>query len=244
MSWRRIGRFVSVPVFACASLGLAPLAMAHPRAVPVTVVPVRPTPVYDSKAAILSQADGQQAGTLRWMDRGQLVMDPYEVAAGDAHLRLRWDTPVFAGSLRVSLDSLRPGADIRVAYDRRGHGRPEVVAVELLNPDEARVARRRDNADDCDDDHWRERHWQAGRVLLRDDRYLTFDPYQRSAGDSRLRFGARVPVMANGVRVSADVLTPGADVKVYYDGGRVVGVELLSRHDARDLRREYEWARR
>jgi hypothetical protein len=73
-------------------------------------------------------------------------------------------------------------------------------------------------------------------VLPLQDGWLTYDPYERRAGDTRLRFDRHVPIFADGERVGPEALTYGTDVKVYFEGNRVVAIELPSRREARELR--------
>lgn len=90
----------------------------------------------------LERADGSQPGVVKEVAEGFLILDPYQTTAGDARLQLSPTAPVFQGEGRVGTDALRSGVDVRVFY-RAGSGdrKPEVVAVEILDPATAREIR-------------------------------------------------------------------------------------------------------
>jgi hypothetical protein len=121
-----------------------PIVMATPTAQPSpTGQPAQPaqpgaTAMSEKdRDALNRSASGSQAGKVKEVGGGTLVLDPYQVAAGDSHLRLDPLAPVFQGAAKTTTSVLRPGADVRVFYKEEGSQPPKVVGVELLDPTQA-----------------------------------------------------------------------------------------------------------
>jgi hypothetical protein len=87
------------------------------------------------------KASGNQAGTIVQAQGGTLVLDPYQKAAGEATLSLESNTPVFKGDTQIAVTELKPGADVRVFFKEQGGKAPKVVAVEVLEAQEAKKIR-------------------------------------------------------------------------------------------------------
>jgi hypothetical protein len=91
------------------------------------------------KKDILASASGSQPGKITKVEGGKLFLDPYQKAAGEAELRFDQNAPVYQGEGKVGSASLAPGTDVRVYYKAEpNQKRPKVVAVEILNPDQAK----------------------------------------------------------------------------------------------------------
>jgi hypothetical protein len=136
----------------------APPRMAQANIPPPTVnVPapvLRPTPMTPApvatntldppqKDALIKTASGSQPGKVISSDGQTLVIDPYQQAAGNATLHLTPGTVIFQANSKVDTNALRPGTDVRVFYKKEsGQKGPNVVAVELLNADDAQKLER------------------------------------------------------------------------------------------------------
>jgi hypothetical protein len=116
-----------------------PIVMASPTAQPGQPGQPGATAMSEKdRDALNRSASGSQAGKVKEVGGGTLVLDPYQVAAGDSHLRLDPLAPVFQGATKTTTSVLRPGADVRVFYKEEGSQPPKVVGVELLDPTQAR----------------------------------------------------------------------------------------------------------
>lgn len=93
------------------------------------------------REAIIGQADAWQPGIVRDVQDEMLILEPYQRAAGEARVQLDPETPVFQEEGRVSTRALQPGTDVRVFYRHDATGVPQVVAVEILSPEEASEVR-------------------------------------------------------------------------------------------------------
>lgn len=93
------------------------------------------------REAIIGQADAWQPGIVRDMSDETLILEPYQRAAGEARIQIDPETPVFQEEGRVSTRALQPGTDVRVFYRHDATGAPQVVAVEILSPEEANEVR-------------------------------------------------------------------------------------------------------
>lgn len=114
--------------------------------VAVVRAPEQAAPAGDAQESLdmlILQADGSQPGRLRDLRADVIVVEPYQVEADPSVLGFSNEVPVFRGDEQVSLRSLQPGADVRVFYRMpEGAEQSEVVAVQLLDPQEARAIER------------------------------------------------------------------------------------------------------
>lgn len=99
---------------------------------------VRETADRDS---VISRADAWQPGVVREMERDYLVFEPFQPMVPEQRVRLEEGTPVYMSQERVETQALQPGTDVRVFFRHDPAGEPEVVAVEILTPEEAREVR-------------------------------------------------------------------------------------------------------
>lgn len=208
------------------------------RVEPVVVGPMhgpRPVDRINERPSQMPRADGTVTGRVEKENGKQLVVDPYDRKRADLKLRFDERVPVYEQGRRVSTRRIDKGDDVRVHFALDARQKPVVVAVELLSANEARVERL---AAQPAPKNWRSNASHAGRVKQVRDGHITFDPYQRSVGETRLRLDDDTPVYRDGRRVKQSELRRGEDVRVYFAGRRVVAVELLDSKEARKLERE------
>lgn len=114
--------------------GTAPQQVLRPMpAAPAPTAALEP----GRKEALMKDASGSQPGRIISAESGKLVLDPYQRAAGDATLQLTPDAVVFQANNKADTTALRPGTDVRVYYKSEGAAKPKVIAVELLDKNEA-----------------------------------------------------------------------------------------------------------
>lgn len=195
----------------------------------------RPVDRVDARPADLPRADGAVTGRVERENGKHLVVDPYDRKRADLKLRFDDRVPVYEHGRRVTAKRIDKGDDVRVHFALDARQKPVAVAVELLSAHEARLERLAAQPAPA---HWRSNASHAGRVTQVRDGHITFDPYQRSVGETRLRLDDGTPVYRDGRRVKQSEVRRGEDVRVYFAGRRVVAIELLDSKEARKLERE------
>ncbi|HEY6099639.1 MAG TPA: hypothetical protein VIW03_09430 [Anaeromyxobacter sp.] len=205
------------------------------------------SPSAELEKSLAKTASGAQAGTVREVEGGRLVLAPYEPRLGNTTIQLDGAGPVFRDGERISIparDALLPGMDVKVFLGGGGAEAPRVLGVKILSDAEAREMRAavEHQPQLLDKDRsGGEQHggvaWQAGRIReLRADA-LVVEPYERGAANTELRVEGEFDVYRGTERVGRESLRPGADVRVYFDErtgtARVLGVEILKDEDAR-----------
>ena len=106
--------------------------------------PARPMTATDlqDKQRRLANSSGSAAGTVLRADRGTLVVSSLERPGVEETFRLPATAPVFDAGLREQADAIHPGTALRAYYrPGRAAGPPEVLAIDVLSPDEARLLR-------------------------------------------------------------------------------------------------------
>lgn len=207
-----------------------------------------PNALKEEKERLADQANKTIAGTVEKLDGSRLTLDPYG-DAGAERFKIGRTVPVYEGSGKASLGSLRTGQDVRVwAKD------DQALGVEILTSEQAQAARDNPEGDEAkeeraSDDAAKQKReaiakadgFQNGRVSEKSGERLVLDPYQEQAGEARLRLPEDAPVFRGDEKVSRDELKSGADVRVFFDEEgsqqpKVVAVELLDEREARELR--------
>jgi hypothetical protein len=93
---------------------------------------------YRQKEALLRRATGSQTGEVLLAENGYLLLKPFRPGVGGARekLRLRSDVPVYQAGEQLTVAALLPGTDVRAYYKTRKDGLPDVLAVQVLTPEE------------------------------------------------------------------------------------------------------------
>lgn len=207
-----------------------------------------PDALKDEKARLSDQADKKVAGTVEKLQGDSLTLKPYG-GQGSERFKIGRSVPVYEGSGKSSLGSLRTGQDVRVWAKN-----DQALGVEVLTADQAQAARANPEGEESKEkqasgDTAKQKRetiakadsFQNGRVTEASGDQLVLDPYQKQAGKARLRLPGDVPVYSGDEKVSRDKLKPGTDVRVFYDvegsqEPKVVAVELLDEREASELR--------
>jgi hypothetical protein len=115
------------------ALGLSILPLAARAAAP---------PVAQEKAQVIAQSNGFVSGQIKQVSGGTLNLTPYNGSTTLTQLYLPANTPVYQGNGKITAAGLVPGVDARVHYKDGSSGQPpQVVAVEVLNKQDAQAAR-------------------------------------------------------------------------------------------------------
>lgn len=121
---------------------LTPEEARAERERPQSPAPAAQGAAPENREQVIAQAEGAQPGVVQEVEGNTLILDPYQRAAGEARLEMSRDVPVYQADSVISTRALMPGVDVRVFYRTGGEGQREVVAVEILDPEEAATVRR------------------------------------------------------------------------------------------------------